>query len=324
MLDPQVSHVVRLVDDLLEVSRITSGKIELRRESLDLSNILTNAIETSRPVIDGGQHQLTANFPSEKLTIFGDPVRLTQSFANLLNNAAKYTNRGDHIELTATREETHAVDTVHDNGIGISPEMLPSIFEMFRQVEDVRHRAQGGLGIGLTLVQSLIRMHGGSVAAFSDGAGRGSEFTVRLPLSNANADPGTTATDDAPSRHPLLAGRKILVVDDNVDAAESLAILLAMMGAETRTAQDGPEALQGLETLQADAILMDISMPTMNGYELARHIRAANTFFPTIIAITGWGQEDDLRRSREAEIDAHLVKPVDIDLLLKALERRGT
>ncbi|MFM0048029.1 PAS domain-containing hybrid sensor histidine kinase/response regulator [Caballeronia grimmiae] len=324
MFNRQMSHIVRLVDDLLEVSRITSGKIELRKENLNLSAILSTAVETSRPVIDTGQHRLTISFSAEPLTVFGDPVRLTQIFANLLNNAAKYTNAGGHIELTAMRDDKHAVVTVRDNGIGITAGMLPRIFDMFSQEENFRQRAQGGLGIGLTLVRSLVHLHGGTVSAHSDGLGRGSEFAVRLSLTDAPTDAQMFDPENDPFSRKSLAGKRLLIVDDNVDAADSLAILLDMLGAETRTAHGGLAALDALKTLPADAVLMDVGMPDMDGYELARRIRVNEAFgAATLIAITGWGQEEDQRKSRDAGIDRHLVKPVNIDLLLKALTANG-
>lgn len=320
MFKRQMSHIVRLVDDLLEVSRIKSGKIELRKQALNLSKILTNAVETSRPVIDKGQHQLTLSFSAEPLNVIGDPVRLTQIFANLLNNASKYSNVGGHIQVTAMRDDTDAVVSVRDDGIGISEAMLPIVFDMFSQAENSRQHAQGGLGIGLTLVQSLVRLHGGSVCARSDGLNQGSEFTIRLPLLTTATAMRNQKPEDEPFRQKSLAGRRILIVDDNVDAADSLAMLLEMLGAETRTAHGGLAALDMLKRIQADTVLLDVGMPDIDGYELARRIRAIDALAgSTLIAITGWGQEEDKRKSHEAGIDRHLVKPVDIVLLLEAL-----
>ncbi|WP_409014986.1 ATP-binding protein [Caballeronia sp. LP006] len=320
MFNRQMAHIVRLVDDLLEVSRITSGKIELRKEQLNLPAILSNAIEISRPAIDRGQHRLTVRFSAEPLTVHGDPVRLTQIFANLLNNAAKYTNAGGHIELTTARDNKYAIVSVRDNGIGISANMLPRIFDMFSQEEKFRKHAQGGLGIGLTLVRSLVQLHGGTVLARSDGLDKGSELIVHLPLIDAPTSLQTCAAENAPFDQNKLVGKRLLIVDDNVDAAESLALLLSMLGAQTRTVHGGLAALDALKTVQVDAVLLDVGMPDMDGYELARRIRATKALAAlTLIAITGWGQHDDRQKSRAAGIDHHLVKPVDIVLLLNVL-----
>lgn len=311
VMDRQVTHLVRLVDDLLEVSRITRGLINVRREPLDLGIVLRSAIETSRPALENNQHVLTADLPGEALMVSGDAVRLTQVFANLLTNAAKYTDSGGQIWLTATKDKGRVVVSVRDNGIGIPPNQLTSVFDMFTQVDRSTRRAQGGLGIGLTLVRSLVSMHGGRVEARSDGIGTGSEFIVELPMLLAS---GVDVTNS--QRPQALPSRRILVVDDNVDAGDMLHALLSAMGATVRTAYDGPAALEALDSFNPDAVLLDIGMPGMDGYEVARRIRRTPAHAEVLlIAQTGWGQEHDHRRSRAAGFDHHMVKPVDIDKL---------
>jgi CheY-like chemotaxis protein/two-component sensor histidine kinase len=310
MMERQVNHMVRLVDDLMEVSRITSGKIELRKEQVELGAVVRSAVETSRPLIDAAHHQLAISLPTEPLTLEGDPVRLAQVLSNLLNNAAKYTTEWGQIWLTARRERSSVVVSVRDNGMGIPVEMLSKVFDLFTQVDRIYSRAQGGLGIGLTLVRSLVEMHGGNVEARSAGPGQGSEFLVRLPLAmrrrgafeQSRTEGGTAAT----------ASRRILVVDDNRDSADSLGMLLKFLGAEVCIANDGPAALEALETYQPSVVFLDIGMPGMDGYEVARRARQwCEDREVTLIALTGWGQEEDLRRSKEAGIDHHLVKPLN-------------
>jgi PAS domain S-box-containing protein len=324
MLERQVNQLIRLVDDLLEISRITGGKIELRREPVDLAVALHNAVETSRALIDAGGHQLTISLSHELLMLHADPVRITQIIANLLNNAAKYTDHGGQIWLTARREGSEAVVSVRDNGMGIPRSMLSQIFDMFTQAERTYGRAHGGLGIGLTLVRTLAEMHGGSVEARSEGPGKGSEFLVRLPLAHRQDAPHSNNRQAQPT--DALSGCRILVVDDNADAADSLGMLLGIYGAEVRIVRDGPAALAALDTYRADVVLLDIGMPGMDGHEVARRVREkAECSNVTLIALSGWGQEEDRRLSREAGIDHHLVKPVDIAalerLLLAGLKR---
>ncbi len=324
MMERQVNHMVRLVDDLMEVSRITRGKIELRKEPVEVAAVVRSAVETSRPLIEAAGHQLTVAVPPEPLTLEGDPVRLAQVFANLLNNAAKYTEDGGRICLTVRREGGDAIAvSVRDTGIGISADMLPRVFELFTQVDRSTRRAQGGLGIGLTLVKSLVEMHGGSVEARSDGRGKGSEFVVRLPLAAAPRRAGAPAPEEeGPSA--VLVLRRVLVVDDNRDAAESLAMLLKLLGSEVHVAYDGPGALEALRTYRPSVVLLDIGMPGMDGHEVARRIRRQPELQDvTLIALTGWGQEEDRRRSQEAGFDYHLIKPVDVgalETLLSSLE----
>ena len=311
VMQRQISHLVRLVDDLLEISRITRGVIELQSEPLDLASIVRSAIDTSRPAVDAARHELTIDVPAESIVVTGDAVRLTQVFANLLTNAAKYTNAGGHIWLTVRKDGERAIVSVRDDGIGIPPAQLASVFDMFTQVDRSSRRSQGGLGIGLTLVRSLVTVHGGRVEARSAGPGAGSEFIVDLPVvvgRRVRSHRATSLGKFPPSR--------ILVVDDNRDAAETLGALLSGLGATVSVADSGPAALEILETFQADAVLLDIGMPGMDGYEVSRRIRATpDRRRVLLIALTGWGQEDDLRRSRAAGFDHHLVKPPDVDQL---------
>ena len=324
MMDRQVNHMVRLVDDLLEVSRITSGKIALRKERVDLAAILQNSMETSRPLIEAVDHHLTLAFPPEPLIVDGDPVRLAQVFANLLNNSAKYTDAGGEIGITVRREDGWAVISVRDTGAGIPREMLPSVFELFTQIDRHADRAQGGLGIGLTLVKSLVEMHGGTVQANSAGLGQGSEFVVRLPLVSDKRPAELSGTPEISTS--LLKPRRVLVVDDNRDAAESMGILLKLLGADVHVAYSGAEALEALPAYRPDVVILDIGMPDMDGYEVARRIRRQPEFQKvTLIALTGWGQDKDRRQSQTAGFDYHLIKPADVDALqaLLALVERN-
>jgi PAS domain S-box-containing protein len=327
MLERQVNHMVRLVDDLMEVSRITRGKIELRKEPVELAAVVRSAVETSRPLIEAARHQLAISLPAEPLLLDADPVRLAQVLANLLNNAAKYTEEEGQIWLTARREGADAVVSVRDTGMGIPAEMLRKVFDLFTQVDRNYSRAQGGLGIGLTLVRSLVDKHGGSVEVKSDGPGRGSESVVRLPLRKEEG--GRRKEESTPSDSSFLlpnSSLKMLVVDDNRDAADSLGLLLKLLGAEVLTVHDGSAALEALRTYQPSVVLLDIGMPGMDGYEVARRARRQPEGRDvTLIALTGWGQEEDRRQSKEAGIDYHLVKPVDLDALqtlLAALPQR--
>jgi PAS domain S-box-containing protein len=314
MIDRQVNHLVRLVDDLMEVSRITRGKIELRREAVEVAAVVRSAVETSQPLVEAAGHRLALSIPPEPLAVEGDPVRLTQVVANLLNNAAKYTDRGGQIWLTVRREADSAVLSVRDTGIGIPDEMLTRVFGLFAQLDHAADRGQGGLGIGLALVKSLVEMHGGTVHARSDGPGKGSEFLVRLPLVRVAPVPQPSKPDFRTL--PLLPPRTVLVVDDNRDAAESLGMLLRLLGADVHLAFNGPEALDAAVRYKPAVILLDIGMPGMDGYEVARRIRNLSDFRDvTLIALTGWGQEGDLRLSQSAGFDHHLIKPADVNAL---------
>jgi CheY-like chemotaxis protein len=318
VIQRQVEQLVRLVDDLIDVSRVTRGKIALRKEPVQLMEVVRSAIEESRPLLEGAGHQLTVSAPEGALLLDADPVRLTQVFANLINNAARYTQNAGQIWLTVYRDKNDVVVSVRDNGIGIEHDMLPRVFEMFAQEAHSNGRSQGGLGIGLTLVDKLVKMHGGSVEAKSEGPGRGSEFIVRLPLSPQPPPPEPAAIAVGPGR--ALAGRRVLVVDDNPDAADSLAMLLEFLGAVVHVVNSGSAALAALGTFGPDVVLMDIGMPGMDGYAVAQCIRQQPQFNGLrLIAVTGWGQEGDRRSSRASGFDHHLTKPVDIEELLALL-----
>ncbi|HEY5102792.1 MAG TPA: ATP-binding protein [Steroidobacteraceae bacterium] len=318
VMERQLAHLVHLVDDLMDVSRITRGKLELRREKLSLDSALQAALETSRPLIEAAHHELVLDFPKEPLYVLGDLTRLAQIFSNLLNNAAKYTPPGGNIKLTATRINGEAVIEVRDSGVGIAAEALPDIFEMFAQANRERGLAHGGLGIGLALVHGLTEMHGGVVQAESDGAGLGSMFTVRLPALEVD-EPHTANAPLQGADAPVLR-RRILVADDNRDAAESLAMLLTMLGHEVRAAHDGAEAVAEADEFRPDLILMDVGMPKLDGLQAATQIRSLPWgAAPVIVALTGWGQEADRKRSKDAGCDEHLVKPLDLERLTALL-----
>jgi PAS domain S-box-containing protein len=325
MIDRQVTHMVRLIDDLLEFSRISRGKIQLKRKPVELRAIIEHARETSQPCIEAGGHALELRLPSESIIVNGDVDRLSQIFCNLLNNAAKYTDRGGSISVVAERVGGEAVVAVRDTGIGIPREMLASVFDLFAQVDNPLRQNQDGLGIGLSLVQSLVTMHGGTVEARSDGLGQGSEFVVRLPI----VDGGRPGVKSAPrSRAPQVGDSPalpVLVVDDNRDAADSLGRLLRCLGSDVQVVYDGPAALAAIVARRSTLIFMDLGMPGMSGYELAREIRQnPDNKDIVLVALTGWGQAEDRRRSLEAGVDHHLVKPVDVDVLEAILVACGT
>ncbi|HWB11450.1 MAG TPA: ATP-binding protein [Pirellulales bacterium] len=314
MMERQVEHMVRLVDDLLDVSRIMRGKIELRREAVELAAVVARAVETSQPRLDAEGHRLTVLVASECLLLYGDLVRLAQVISNLLDNAAKYTERGGQIWLTAIREGNEAVVRVRDTGIGIAPAALPRLFDMFYQAERRTRKSQGGLGIGLSLVRGLAQLHGGTAEAHSDGLGAGSEFVVRLPLLEHEA-PATPPPAAERAEDPLPL-RRVLVVDDNVDAADSLAMLLRLQGQQVTAVYDGSAALAQAEAAPPAIAFIDLGMPKMDGYEVARAFRAHATLQNvTLVALTGWGQPEDRQRTAEAGFHHHLVKPVDLKTL---------
>lgn len=320
VIDRQVHQMTRLVDDLLDVSRITRGKIELRKERVELASIVNSAVEASRPLIEKSHHELTITLPAHAVPLDVDPARLAQVLSNLLNNAAKYSDPPGRIWLTAEQRSDNIEIRVKDTGVGIAAEVLPRVFDMFTQGDRSLERAEGGLGIGLTLVHRLITMHGGTVEARSDGPGKGSEFIVSMPVATAVADqlPKARREDDEQAAAPVT--RRILVVDDNLDSAESLVLLLKLMGNEVHTAHDGLEAVAMAETNRPDVILMDIGLPKLNGYEAARLIRErAGDRELVLIALTGWGQEEDRRRSKEAGFHHHLTKPIDLSVLQQLL-----
>jgi PAS domain S-box-containing protein len=316
VIDRQTRQMTRLVDDLLDVSRITRDTIELRKERVELAALVASAVETSRPLIAAAGHTLSVLLPPEPVPLDADAARLAQIFANLLNNSAKYTNRGGHIAIEARTTGREVVATVRDNGIGISCEALPFVFDMFWQVDRTLGRAQGGLGIGLTLVRRLVELHGGTVEAQSEGIGKGSEFVVRLPL--AGNALGTAAA--CPPGPRTVSGRRILVVDDNPDSVATLKGLLQHKGHDVRVAHDGVDAVAIAEEFRPDVILMDVGMPKMNGNEATQRIRQApwgKDIF--IVALSGWGQSGDVRQSIEAGCSAHMVKPADVAALERLL-----
>jgi signal transduction histidine kinase/CheY-like chemotaxis protein len=308
-IDRQVEHLVRLVDDLLDVSRIMHGRIELRKERIDLAEVVARAVETTQPFIDAHGHVLSVTLPPGPIAVEADPIRLSQVLGNLLHNAAKYTRRAGRIELAVERDGGEAVLRVRDPGVGMDPGLIPHVFDVFVQGERSLARSQGGLGLGLALVRRLVEMHGGHVAATSPGPGQGSEFRVRLPaLAEAlAADAGEARAASTP-----YTSRRILLVDDNVDAARSLAKLLRRWGHKVETTHDGPSALEAAHACRPEVVLLDIGLPAMDGYEVAKRLRAQPGFESIpLAAITGYGQDDDHRRSREAGFSRHFTKPVD-------------
>ena len=318
-MERQVQQMVRLIDDLLDLSRISLGKVELRRERVDLAAVVQSAVEISRPVIEQSGHELTLSLPPEPVPLEADVTRLAQVLANLLNNAAKYTERGGHIRLAVERRGGEVAVSVEDDGVGIPAPMLPRVFEMFTQVDRSLEKSQGGLGIGLSIVKRLVEMHGGTVEARSGGHGLGSEFVVHLPLPLLSPlQPQAPGSEREEAGAP--ARRRVLVADDNADAAESLAMMLEIMGNEVRTANDGVEAVETAAAFRPDLILLDIGMPRLNGYDACRRIREQPWGGGiVIIALTGWGQDEDRRLSQEAGFDRHLVKPVEPAVLEQLL-----
>ncbi|MES2785117.1 MAG: response regulator [Pseudomonadota bacterium] len=323
LIDRQVASMSRLIDDLMDVSRINQGKLELRRQSTSLAAVLRDAAEASRPLMEEFGHQFRMLLPTEEMEIDGDPVRLAQAFMNLLNNAAKYTEKGGTIEVAAASVDGWAKVTVKDNGIGIAADRLESVFGMFSQVETALERSRGGLGIGLALSRRLIEMHGGNIVAQSAGSGAGSEFTVRVPLAHqrqgalpCSVDPHTEAIDGV---HRSI---RILIADDNVDAASTLSMLMEMMGNEVKQVNDGAAAVDAVASFRPQVALLDIGMPKLNGYQACEKIRQLDGGQDiVIIAVTGWGQPDDRRKSAEAGFNHHLVKPVDPSELAQLLEQ---
>lgn len=317
VMERQVHHLVRLVDDLLDVSRVMRGKVELREERVELAEVISRAIEAAQPLIEEQGQELEVSLSEEPLTLEADPVRLAQVLANLLTNAAKYTEAGGHISLTAGRADDEVVLRVRDTGIGIAPDLLPHVFDSFVQGERAVDRSSGGLGLGLTLAKNLVELHGGTIDVDSAGVGRGTEFIVRLPLSPHER------RDDGPEegkKEMESPAHRILVVDDYEDSATTLALLLEAGGHEVRVVHDGPSALELLREWRPEFILLDIGMPEMDGYEVARRIRSLPELAGVVlIALTGWGQDDDRRRSAEAGFDHHLVKPVELEELKAAL-----
>jgi signal transduction histidine kinase/CheY-like chemotaxis protein len=311
----QVEHLVRLVDDLLDVSRIARGKVELRKEVVDIVPLVERAVDAVSWAFKGKDQSLKISLPPAGIHVHADPVRLVQILGNLLNNASKYTPMGGHIELNLTRNDNNVAVEIRDNGIGIERELLPRVFDLFTQSSRALDRAQGGLGIGLTLVRSLVELHQGTVSADSEGVGKGSRFTVKLPISSQTPTPQTSRPRvQTPSR-------RILVVDDNFGAARVVSLLLKKLGDhQVEMAHDGPTALESITAFQPDLVLLDIGLPGMDGYEVAKTIRAnVNAQQPFLVALTGYGQAEDIQASKAAGFDQHLVKPPSVDMLLDLL-----
>jgi PAS domain S-box-containing protein len=315
-LERQLDQMVRLVDDLLDLNRVTHDRLELRRTEVELSSVIQQAVEVARPLVDSAGHHLTIDLPDEPVYLYADQARLAQLFGNLLNNSCKYTRPEGTLSLSAKRDGDEVVVSVKDNGAGIPPDKLDSIFDMFMQVDRTSDRSQGGLGIGLTLVKRLTEMHGGSIEARSAGEGQGSEFIVRLPVLNRSgvaAQTGPVESDSQPQR-------RVMIVDDNRDSADSLAMLMEITGNKTYMAHDGVEAVAAIEKYRPEVVLLDIGLPGLDGHEVCRRVREQPWGKDIVmIALTGWGQEDDRRRSEEAGFNGHLVKPVDYDMLLELL-----
>ena len=321
VIDRQVRHMARLLDDLLDVSRITRGKLELRKEPVYLASVIGTAIETVRPLIESKKHDLTVDLPIEAIRLEADPIRLAQVFSNLLTNAAKYTDAGGRIAIHGRIIGEHVQVRITDDGIGIGPEAQARLFQMFSQATPALERSDGGLGIGLALVRGLVELHQGTVEARSDGPGRGSEFIVRLPVSPMAADPSVETADSENSAQPAAAtGVRVVVADDNRDSLESLAILLRLQGYDVHTAGNGREALALVTRVRPAIAILDIGMPEMNGYEVAENIRAQPSGGEVVlIAFSGWGQDQDKQRARNAGFDYHFTKPLNIERLQEVL-----
>jgi signal transduction histidine kinase/ActR/RegA family two-component response regulator len=317
VMDRQLKHMVRLIDDLLDVSRITQGRLELVRTRLELGAVIDAAVEACRPHLERHRHQLRVEIEDLSLPLDADMTRLAQVVGNVLNNACKYTPAGGMIEISARQQESEAVIEVSDNGIGIPETQLSEVFEMFSQVNRTMDRSQGGLGIGLALVRKLVELHGGSVTAKSPGPGRGSTFTLRLPV----AAPATKAdeTGDGAALAPPPLRKRVLVVDDNEDAAEMLALMLKQAEYDTSQASDGPSALAAVESFIPDVVILDIGLPGMSGYDVARALRRQKGSGLELIALTGWGSREDKQKAFEAGFDVHLTKPVDANMLYRTL-----
>jgi PAS domain S-box-containing protein len=317
IMQRQVTHLARMVDDLLDVSRITRGKVELRREPVDLVSAISAAVETSKPFIELKGHQLSISLSPEPIVVEADSVRLSQVIANLLNNSCKYTDRGGQIWLTAQRKESEAMISVRDTGVGIAPETLPRVFDLFSQADRTIQRSHGGLGIGLHLAKNLVQLHGGTIEARSAGLGQGSEFVIRLPLSSSGQLPARLPSPTTAA--PLLPPRRILVVDDTRAAAYMLGKLLEALGQNVQVVHDGESALERVRSYAPDVVFSDIAMPKMDGFELARHVRQSGFSQPVLVALTGFSQESDRDRTRSAGYDYHLVKPVGLEMLQQLL-----
>jgi PAS domain S-box-containing protein len=312
-IERQLLHLVRITDDLLDVARITQNKVQLRRERIDLRTVLQSAIEATRPMLDTQMHSLTVHVPESPIWVDVDFTRIAQAVSNLLSNAAKYTEPRGHITVTASSSATDATIGVSDTGIGIPPELLPRIFDMFTQLQAHRDRTYGGLGIGLTLARRLVKLHGGTITASSAGLGRGSEFTIRLPLDTVARV--SEARADVVDRASRSVGCRILVAEDSPDAAEMLSLMLGIKGHDVRVAADGKQAVAIGSTFKPQIAFVDIGLPLMDGFEVARQLRDLLGGRIVLVALTGWGQDEDRRRSRDAGFDHHLTKPPEPDVL---------
>ena|SRR5579863_7926541 len=309
VIQRQVARMALLLDDLLDIARITQGKLELKAERVKLTDVVDSAVEEVRPLLENKNHQLTVTLPSEELTLNADPLRLSQIISNLLTNAAKYTDPAGHIDLSGGVQNGTLCLSVKDDGIGIAPQALTRIFEMFSQIDGAAARSEGGLGIGLALVKGLLDLHCGTIEARSDGLGRGSEFIVRLPLTAVTPSEASATDVDAP---PVARGRRVMVADDNKDAADALAMLLELGGHEVRVAHRGRAALELAQTFRPDVAIIDIGMPDLSGYEVAKELRRESWGTGIcLIALTGWGQDDDRQRAKDAGFDRHMTKPVE-------------
>jgi CheY-like chemotaxis protein len=323
VIDRQVRHLVRLVDDLLDVSRIARGKIDLRRQIVEIGDVVAAAVETTSPLLEGRHHHLAVDVPRVGLLVSGDVTRLTQVVVNVLSNAAKYTEPGGRLTVACHGRDSQVELRITDSGVGISTEMLPRVFELFTQERQTLDRAQGGLGLGLTIAKSLVELHDGTIQAHSEGHGKGSEFVIRFPMvSEASTSAAASTSANAPHLSTIRTGRRILVVDDNVDAARLTAEALEAIGHDTRVAFDGPAALEIAATFHPDLALLDLGLPLMDGYELAQQLGAdAGDRRPLLVAVTGYGQASDRDRTTAAGFHGHVVKPVDLTQLMALLER---
>lgn len=322
IMERQLSHMVRLIDDLLDVSRITLGRLQLKKENVELRTVIETAIEASKPAIEAGHHSLEVSVPEEKIWMYADPTRLSQTISNLLNNAAKYTPDHGRIELRARLTNTGLEVAVRDNGLGIPPEMKDQVFQLFGQINRTLDRAQGGLGIGLALVRNLVELHGGTITADSEGQGKGSTFTIALPSSLITS---TSLPAQSASEHPAQGpSQRVLIVDDNADAAHSLSMLAELLGHSTDVAFTGPEALTKLSSFKPDIIFLDIGLPGMSGFEVAQAIKRSHPHPPPfVVALTGWGTEETKQKARESGFDEHLTKPVEIATVERILAERS-
>ena len=323
MMERQVNQLVRLINDLLDVSRISTGKVVLQLNRIDMRSVIESALESSQPGIVAAEHTLRVHLPDTPVWVMGDEARLEQVICNLVNNACKYTPKGGNITVALTQQTDQAITKVSDDGLGIPQEMLPLVFEMFTQVDRSLDRAQGGLGIGLSLVRSLMQLHGGEVRAESAGEHAGSTFTISLPVvsEESAALPASVSPQTTAAPHPL----RVLVVDDNRDAADSLSLLLARLGHHTRTVYGGATALDAAAEFQPDTIFCDLGMPVISGFEVAARLRSDPRYSPSVlVAVTGWGSEQDKLRARERGFDLHITKPISIEELAAVLQRAAT